>query len=81
MRFDVAIDEYVRDMRSQGRMNSDKTERDYRIVLYAHSEDVDNRDPRYTGREDSEADAAALVPSEFAEEEPLRPNLLLRLDG
>ena len=42
MRFDVAIDEFVADMRSQGRMNSDKTERDYRLVLYAHAEDIDN---------------------------------------
>jgi integrase/recombinase XerD len=52
MRFDVAIDEYVADMQAQGRMNSSATERDYRLVLYAHAEDVDNRDPRYTGRED-----------------------------
>lgn len=48
----MAIDEFVADMRSQGRMNSDKTERDYRIVLYAHADDVGNRDPRYTARED-----------------------------
>lgn len=52
MRFDVAIDLYVGDMRAQGRMNSAATERDYRLVLYWHAEDVDNRDPRYTGRED-----------------------------
>src|SRR5688572_10579988 len=39
-------------MRLQGRMNSDATERDYRGTLYAHLEDVENRDPRYTGRED-----------------------------
>jgi site-specific recombinase XerD len=52
MRFDVAIDEYVADMQAQGRMNSAATERDYRLVLYAHADDVDNRDPRYTGRDD-----------------------------
>ena len=33
-------------------MNSDKTERDYRVVLHAHADDVDNRDPKKTGRED-----------------------------
>ena len=48
----MAIDEFVADMRAQGRMNSDKTERDYRIVLHAHAEDIENRDPRYTNRDD-----------------------------
>ena len=81
MRFDVAIDEYVADMRSQGRMNSDKTERDYRIVLYAHAEDVNNRDPRYTGREDVKRTLRRWSASEFAAEEPLGPDLVLRLDG
>jgi len=52
MRFDVAIDEYVRDMWSQGRFNSGSTERNYRLVLYAHAVDVDNRDPERTGRDD-----------------------------
>jgi integrase/recombinase XerD len=52
VRFDVAIDEFIAEMQSQGRINSPATERDYRLVLYAHSDDVDNRDPRYTGRED-----------------------------
>jgi site-specific recombinase XerD len=52
MRFDVAIDEYVRDMWSQGRFTSEATERNYRLVLYAHAEDVDNRDPERTGRDD-----------------------------
>jgi site-specific recombinase XerD len=50
--FDMAIDEYVRDMWSQGRFNSESTERNYRLVLYAHAEDVDNRDPERTGRDD-----------------------------
>lgn len=39
-------------MRSQGRINSDKTERSYRGVLEKHAQDVENRDPRYIGRED-----------------------------
>ena len=52
MRFDVAIDEYIADRRSQGIINSTLTERDYRLVLYAHADDVRNRDPRYTGRDD-----------------------------
>jgi hypothetical protein len=52
MRFAVAIDEYIRDMRLQGRINSPATERDYRGTLVAHLEDISNRDPRKTGRED-----------------------------
>ena len=52
MKFAVAIDEYIADMQSEGRHNSPATERDYRGVLYAHLEDVSNRDPRKTGRED-----------------------------
>ncbi len=39
-------------MRLQGRINSPATERDYRGALKAHAEDVANRDPRYTNRED-----------------------------
>ncbi len=52
MKFAVAIDEYVADMQSQGRFTSPATVRDYRYVLSCHLEDVDNRDPRKTGRED-----------------------------
>ena len=52
MRFDVAIDEFISDRSSQGAINSEKTVRDYRLVLNAHLEDVDNRDPRKTGRKD-----------------------------
>jgi integrase/recombinase XerC len=52
MRFDVAIDQFLGDMRSQGRINSPATERDYRLVLYAHATDVENRDPRKVGRDD-----------------------------
>src|SRR4051794_6281649 len=52
MRFAAAIDLYVRDMRSQGRMRSDSTERSYRSILDRHAEDISNRDPSYVGRED-----------------------------
>jgi integrase/recombinase XerD len=39
-------------MRAEGRINSPATERDYRYCLSLHGEDVDNRDPRYTSRDD-----------------------------
>ncbi len=39
-------------MWSQGRFTSEATERNYRLVLYAHAEDIDNRDPERTGRDD-----------------------------
>ena len=52
MRFSEAIDQFVLDMRSQGRMTSDATERSYRSILDRHSEDIGNRDPRTVGRED-----------------------------
>src|SRR4051794_12669671 len=52
MTFGHAIDLYVTDMRAEGRMTSDKTERAYRDCLHAHADDVNNRDPRYTNRED-----------------------------
>ena len=52
MRFGVAIDRFIEDMRLQGRINSMATERSYRGTLSAHLEDVCNRDPRYTNRED-----------------------------
>lgn len=47
-----AIDAYIVDMRSQGRINSPATERSYRSILDRHGEDVLNRDPHYIGRED-----------------------------
>ncbi len=53
MRFAVAIDAYVADMRARDSMNSSATERDYRYCLDRHGEDVDNRDPRYTNRDDA----------------------------
>jgi integrase/recombinase XerD len=52
MRFGDAIDEFIEDMRLQGRINSDSTERSYRGTLYKHADDVSNRDPRKVGRED-----------------------------
>ena len=52
MRFDVAIDEYVTDMKLSGRFNSASTERSYRGTLGKHCDDVKNRDPRYTSRKD-----------------------------
>lgn len=52
MKFDTAIDRYIQDMQAQGRLTSPSSERGYRSTLRAHAEDVQNRDPAYTGRED-----------------------------
>lgn len=52
MKLTTAIDDYIDDMVSAGRFNSPATVRDYRGVLQLHGEDVSNRDPRYTNRED-----------------------------
>lgn len=52
MKFAVAIDDYVRDMRSQGRINSRNTERAYREKLEVLCDIVGNRDPALVGRED-----------------------------
>jgi integrase len=52
MKFSTAIDRFERDMRSQGRLNSPSSVRAYRASLLCHAEDVANRDPRYTARED-----------------------------
>lgn len=52
MKFTTAIDEYIRDMRSAGRINSPRTEVSYRHRLNALGDDVGNRDPRTIGRED-----------------------------
>ena len=52
MRMSAAIDAYVGDMRSDGRLGSDTSERAYRDTLKWHAEDVQNRDPRYTNRDD-----------------------------
>jgi len=52
MRFDKAIDLYIADMQTQGRLNSPSSVRGYRSTLVAHAEDIGNRDPKYVGRED-----------------------------
>jgi hypothetical protein len=52
MTFGHAIDLYIADMRAEGRITSDKTEVSYRACLNAHADDVGNRDPRSTFRED-----------------------------
>jgi len=52
VKFTAAIDLFIADRSSQGRINSPATERDYRATLLAHADDVENRDPRKTGRED-----------------------------
>ena len=52
MKFSRRIDEYVTDLRAQGRINSPATERTYRSILSKHCDDVLNRDLQYIGRED-----------------------------
>lgn len=52
MKMSFAVDAYLADMRAEGRINSDVSERSYRDVLNWHGEDVQNRDPRYTNRDD-----------------------------
>jgi integrase/recombinase XerD len=52
VRFSRAVDLYVADQRAEGRINSPNTEREYRGALDRHGEDVGNRDPAYTNRDD-----------------------------
>jgi hypothetical protein len=52
MRFNLAIDLYVADMRSQGRLTSSSSERAYRDTLYLLADEVANRDPRTINRDD-----------------------------
>jgi len=52
MRFTDAINTYLRDMRSEGRLTSDGSERAYYDTLRRHAQDVGNRDPRTIGRDD-----------------------------
>jgi integrase len=52
MKFSDAIEDYMRDMRAAGRINTRRTEDSYREVLDLHADDVHNRDPRLTNRED-----------------------------
>jgi len=55
MKFSARIDEFILDKRSEGRINSDRTEAGYRLILDRHAKDVGNRDPRTVGREDVKA--------------------------
>jgi site-specific recombinase XerD len=52
VKFTSVADEFLADMRQQGRITSRASERNYRGALYAHAADVENRDPRYVGRMD-----------------------------
>jgi integrase len=52
IRLDHAIDQFVSDMRAQGRIRSAHTELAYRTKLELHARDVLNRDPAKTGRDD-----------------------------
>jgi hypothetical protein len=52
MRFSQAVDLYIDDQRAEGRINSRHTEREYRGTLDRHGDDVQNRDPGYTNRDD-----------------------------
>jgi integrase/recombinase XerD len=52
MTFRESIDLFLGEMRSQGRITSDGSESAYRKTLEVHADDVDNRDPVNTGRDD-----------------------------
>lgn len=52
MTFRQAIDLYLQDQRSAGRINSPETEKNYLHALWAHADDVDNRSPHTTNRDD-----------------------------
>jgi integrase/recombinase XerD len=52
VKFSRAIDLYIADMRSEGRINSPASERSYRGTLDDHCDDLGNRDPSYVGRDD-----------------------------
>jgi site-specific recombinase XerD len=52
VKFNLAIDLYLADMRSQGRLTSDGSERAYRDTLYLLGDEVSNRDPRTINRDD-----------------------------
>ena len=53
MNFSHAIDLFIADWQTAGRINSPRTEVAYRSVLGRHADDVSNQDPRATGREDA----------------------------
>ena len=52
MKFTSAIDAFIADAKAEGQINSPRTETSYRHALACHAEDVDNRDPRSTNRDD-----------------------------
>lgn len=52
MKFADAIDDYMDEMRRQGRIASANSESAYRACLNVHCDDVTNRDPSKTGRND-----------------------------
>jgi integrase len=55
MSFTQVLNEYVADMRSQGRINSVNTERAYRAKLAKHGDDLGNANPRTATRRDVKA--------------------------
>ncbi len=81
VRFVRAIDLYIDGQRAEGRINSHHTEREYRYVLARHADDVDNRDPAYTNRDDVKRTLAHWGPPEHARQAPVDPAGLLRVDG
>lgn len=52
MKFDRAIEEFIRDKRDAGQINSPRTEVSYRSRLLLHGADIGNRDPHDTNRND-----------------------------
>lgn len=52
MKFRPAVDEFITDMRSHGRIGSQGSEKAYRDVLYLLGGDADWRDPRQITRDD-----------------------------
>lgn len=52
MTFRQAIDEFIRDQQLAGRINSEATKRTYLHTLWRHADDVDNRSPHTTNRDD-----------------------------
>ncbi len=61
MRFSAAVDVYVQEMFAEGRFNSPATEENYRATLAKHAEDVGNRDPKLTNRDDVKGDAPGVL--------------------
>lgn len=52
MKLTDAIEAFIADKRSEGRINSPRTEAGYRLTLETHARDVGNRDPSTIGRDD-----------------------------